>query len=475
MLTISPTDYGDMSMKQSSPLFKVLKSKSIDYRLIKISTPCSREQNAKTLSNEKKAVLRSVFLQTDEQPTLVILPYDEIIDFETLNAITDKPIHISQQKECETHDSYALPINASGEYRALIAQSIEQYKTVIFESGQPSILIEIAACDLIKLVRTAKVLSFTVNSKNLTLQTVHENQQRFTPDDDKRKKLERLYKLPAMPQMASELILLKNNSNANAHHLAALIEKDPSLTAQIIRYSKSAFFNYKGDINSVSEAISRVIGFDSVINIALGLAVGKKLKNPPDGPLGLNQFWRHAVYSATLAQTLSKLMPKNNRPKQDLAYLSGLLHNFGFLLLGHLFQPEFFLLNRLYASNLSGSITCIEKHALGMGAGQNAINMGHSELGAWLLEKWLLPEEVVTVAREHHNERYDGEHANYTSLMMLVDNALGLHGLGDNQGEALDERLCSQLKLSPETVHQELKKLIANSEHLDMTIQQFAA
>jgi len=83
-----------------------------------------------------------------------------------------------------------------------------------------------------------------------------------------------------------------------------------------------------------------------------------------------------------LAQALSKHLAKISRTKPDLSYLCGLVHNIGFLLLGHLFQPELFLLNRLYAANLTRSITLIEQHALGMGIGQNAINMRHAELGA---------------------------------------------------------------------------------------------
>jgi hypothetical protein len=47
------------------------------------------------------------------------------------------------------------------------------------------------------------------------------------------------------PQRASELISLKNNKNAHAKHLAALIHKGSSLTAQIIPYAKSAFLTIK--------------------------------------------------------------------------------------------------------------------------------------------------------------------------------------------------------------------------------------
>jgi len=209
--------------------------------------------------------------------------------------------------------------------------------------------------------------------------------------------------------------------------------------------------------------------------MALGLSAGKALKNPPDGPLGLNEFWKHAVYSATLAQRLSQKIPQDIRPNSNLAYLSGLLHNFGFLFLGHLFQPEFFLLNKLYAANLKCSIVAIEKHALGMGAGQNAINMGHAELGSWLLDNWQIPKEVIVATKEHHNHSYSGEHGNYASLIALVDSALGIHGIGDNRNEYLNTKFCKALKISPDVVLEELEKIISEHEQIESIAKQFAA
>ncbi|ORU93783.1 MAG: hypothetical protein A6F70_06645 [Cycloclasticus sp. symbiont of Bathymodiolus heckerae] len=459
-------------MMQYNSLISLLKANTISYRIISVAPSKTLEQNAKQLSTQQAIVLRSVFLQSDKGSVLATLPHDELIDFKKVTSATGYKTNLIPQKSSVR----IVPIPTNNTQKSFISKSIENYETVIFESGKSGELVQISSHQLRKLIPSHDYFSFTTKTTAIPLTTTDLKQQEaFTPDVEKRTKLERLYKLPAMPQMASELIRLKNSDGAHANDLARLIQGDPSLTAQIIRYAKSAFFNYQGDINSVSEAIARVIGFESVINIALGLSVGKRLKNPPDGPLGLNEFWKHAVYSATLAQALSKKIPKENRPKQDLAYLAGLLHNFGFLLLGHLFQPEFFLLNRLYAANLSRCITCIEKHALGMGAGQNAVNMGHAELGSWLLEKWHLPNEIVIVAREHHNRAYKGEHENYSTLIALVNNALGLHDLGDHREEHLSLALCAQLNLSSSVVHEELDKVLAQSDQIDLMIKQFAA
>ncbi len=90
---------------------------------------------------------------------------------------------------------------------------------------------------------------------------------------------------------------------------------------------------------------------DLVQDIAFGLALGKALNNPKDGPLGLNAFWKHAVYCAALTQTLCNSVEYSRRPPVGLGYMAGLLHNFGILLLGHLFPDQFERLNKAVQQN----------------------------------------------------------------------------------------------------------------------------
>ena len=466
-------------MLHTHQLIELLQSKAA--KLINVNPANTLQQNANNLSNPTTTVLRHSFLSSKNAVTLVILPFKELIDFKKMDSLIGSPASIIPYKDCSHYyinndKAHQLPLKPKNTDKIFIAESVHSYEFVIFESAKAGTLIQTTAEQLATLIQHSQFYSFSEKAPAIELKTPYtSNQKQFTPDKEKRQQLERLYKLPAMPQMANELIIIKNDDKAHVCDLARIIQQDPSLSAQIIRHAKSAFFNYQGDINSVNEAISRVLGFNSAINICLGLSLSKKLKNPPDGPLGLNEFWKHAIYSATLAQSLSKHLPKATRPRPDLAYLCGLLHNIGFLLLGHLFQPEFFLLNRLYAANLTSSITCIEKHALGMGAGQSAINMGHSELGAWLLEKWGLPEETITTARQHHSFNYSGQHSHYSSLIGLVNNALGLHDLGDHREETLNEDLCIKLNIKPSVVLNELDTLMEETNEIEMTIKQFVA
>lgn len=295
-----------------------------------------------------------------------------------------------------------------------------------------------------------------------------------TPCGDIRRRIEQIYELPPMPAVARRVLQLRNNPDASIAELAAIIELDPSLAAQVMRYAVSPFYAYRGKVGSIRDAITRVLGFDMVMNMALGLATGKSFRNPCDGPLGLHAFWQHAVYSATLVQALAKRMLPNARPQPGMAYLAGLLHNFGFLLLGHLFPPEFKLLNKLVTAHPESSVTELEKNVLGMGQAQGLLELGHAQIGAWLMQFWQMPDEVIVTLREHHNMHYEGEHAQFPHLVIVADHLLKRHDIGDAPDAFLPPISLDRLRLSEDIVLETAEQVLADCTALDTMAMQIA-
>ena len=107
-----------------------------------------------------------------------------------------------------------------------------------------------------------------------------------------RLRIESTTKLPAMPDVAQSLLRLNTNPNSSINDLIEIIELDPSIAAQIMRYARSALYGYRGEIPSLSYAIKVVLGYNSTIDIALGLSLGKTFNIPNSGPMGLYPFWQ---------------------------------------------------------------------------------------------------------------------------------------------------------------------------------------
>lgn len=281
-----------------------------------------------------------------------------------------------------------------------------------------------------------------------------------------RERLERITELPAMPEMAQRILQLRANPYADLRALAQIVDMDPSLAAQVVRFARSPLFGYQGSVSTTQDAIALVLGYDLTMNLLLGISVGRSFRNPSEGPLGLAAFWRHSIYTGSLTQVLSKSLAAPLRPKPGLAQLSGMLHNFGLLLLGDLFPAEFYWLNRRLEQQPQTPLLSLETRLLGT---------EHTALGAWLMESWNMPAEVITTVREHHNPDYDGVHAVYANLALIADRLLHRIGLGDAENADIPEALLHRYGLSVEQTDQVLTSILESASTLDLMAAQIAA
>jgi HD-like signal output (HDOD) protein len=283
---------------------------------------------------------------------------------------------------------------------------------------------------------------------------------------DIRNRIKRLEKLPPMPEMTQKILRLSAKPDADVKELVAVVELDPSLATQVMRYASSPFFSYQGKVDSVHTAITRVLGFNTVMNLALGATAARPFKIARNVPLGLDAFWRHAVYSAALVQALSSAVPKEIRPPAGMAYLAGLLHNFGHLLLGHLFKQEFLILNKFVSKYPDKPIDLIEHKVLGT---------NHGVIGSWLMEAWQLPEEIVIAVREHHNEYYQEIHAVYPQLVFLADRLLKGYDIGDAVDSQVPPALLDSLGIGEYQAMSITGRIMEGCEGLDSMASSFAS
>ena len=234
--------------------------------------------------------------------------------------------------------------------------------------------------------------------------------------------LQRTKLLPPLPETAHELLKLRNNPDANLEQLTRLIEKDPSLAAFIMTYARMAVYGYSDRITSVHSAVTLVLGFNAALNITFGIASAGCLKVPNQGPLGRLRIWSQALECAALCRELSNTMTKKQLIDPGLAYLSGLFHNFGYLLFAHLHPVQFNYLNDLVSRHPEEDARTLEIHAIGI---------THDTIGMYLIKAWDLPKEIAVAVAEHHFPDYSGEHAPYVQLVATANRLLKSNGMAD--------------------------------------------
>ena len=97
-----------------------------------------------------------------------------------------------------------------------------------------------------------------------------------------------------------------------------------------------------------------------------------------------------------------------------------MLHNFGYLLLAHVFPPHFSLICRHLEVNPHLCHSYVEQHLLGI---------SREQIGAWLMRYWDMPDELCTALRFQHDPTYDGQYAEYPNLVCLAVRLLRSRGL----------------------------------------------
>jgi HD-like signal output (HDOD) protein/prolyl-tRNA editing enzyme YbaK/EbsC (Cys-tRNA(Pro) deacylase) len=396
-----------------------------------------------------ESLVRGVVLKDELGLLLVVLPATHGVNEDALSKMLHRRVELAEEEQIKAAfpdclPRFIAPIGEAYGVRTIIDDSLVGAATLYFSAGDAASLIEVSGKEFFSLSGNARLARDF--ARLVTVGTDSGQSDSTLPAEgtgpdavsEIKRRVQQLKDLPALPQMARKIIELRMNPNANTEMLAKVVELDPSLAAQVIRYARSPFFSYQGKIDSIHTAISRVLGFEMVMNLALGIATAQPFKIPTIGPLGLNAFWRHATYSAALVQVLSRELPQTLRPPAGLSYLAGLLHNFGYLLVGHLFKREYCILSNLASDNPSVPLIEHERSVLGI---------EHGELGAWLLEQWNMPEEIIVAVREHHREDYDGPHAVYPRLVLLADRMLRGLDMGDAPTNELSPELLDALGL----------------------------
>jgi HD-like signal output (HDOD) protein len=268
-----------------------------------------------------------------------------------------------------------------------------------------------------------------------------------------RNRLQLLEQLPALPETAQQLLRLRNNPDADSKQLVTIIDSDPSLAAQVIRYAQLAGFGYGGRITSSEQAVSLVLGFSPALYMVLGLATAPSMKIANTGPLARTVIWQQGLATAALCQELSKAMPKEKEISSGLAYLSGLFHNFGYLLFGHFYPEEYRYLNEIVDRHPNEKIRALELHAFGI---------SHDMIGMWLMRAWKMPEEICTAVAEHHFPDYEGKHADYAKLIALANRLLNNSGMGDSCSYIENDALLESLGISQEQAQSAMEKIQPN-------------
>jgi HD-like signal output (HDOD) protein/signal transduction histidine kinase len=209
-----------------------------------------------------------------------------------------------------------------------------------------------------------------------------------TSTDDFFNRIETSKYLPTLPHIILKLIEVCNRDDSTSKDISQVINKDLSLTAKVLRMVNSVYYGLPQKVSDIGQAIS-LLGTDAVKNIAISTAVYHAFERAKgDAIFNLKSFWRHSLLCATLAKLIAK---KTLYPTPEEAFLSGLLHDIGKLVLWVNFPRE-------YAEIIQSS----KNHPDFILAGEMRLGATHCRVGAWLINQWQLQSFMADAVLYHH-------------------------------------------------------------------------
>jgi len=398
------------------------------------------------VSPPAEARVRGVLMSRGNHRVQVIVPERALFDVEALQQITKTELHAEPYDVAETTSAvpgfYDVPV--------VVDETLLGQNDLALTTTEPGAYLQTKGSDLLNGYYETRTGALTISlSREPTPSSRAEDVSVVTNAVNSftgltiQNRLDETLQIPPLPETARRIITLQADPYYDLRELTGIIETDPSIAARIMGWANSAFHNAKPQAKSIEDAVVRILGADTAMSMALGIAIGESLRLPRSHVGGLPPFWLDAVFCAATMEALARHIPANQRPVIGLCYLAGLLANFGTLVLGHVFPPYYTTICALQEANRHLPHTFID---------QQVLQLPREVVASALLELWALPQEVSDAVRFQYVGDYQGNNATYVNLLSLARKTLGAQGLNDHPPSPLDEAMAAGLGLNWEVL-----------------------
>ncbi len=214
--------------------------------------------------------------------------------------------------------------------------------------------------------------------------------------------------MSSLPSVAQRVLQTAQDENSSTTDLLAVVEQDPTLAIRILRTVNSSYYGLGHQVADLRTALT-MLGLVEVRNLALTVYVARLCEEPAKYcGFSREQLWHHLVTVGSIARLLARHCGKVD---PDEAYLAGLLHDVGVL-----------LIDQYMHGSLCQAIDLIQTGMSGIDAEQRVLTFDHSELGAYIAHQGSFPDRITNAIEYHHDaRRYLGPERELLEIVVLAD------------------------------------------------------
>jgi HD-like signal output (HDOD) protein len=217
----------------------------------------------------------------------------------------------------------------------------------------------------------------------------------------------RCVNLPSVPAVYSQVVEALQDPNASILAIGEIVARDAAMAAMILKLVNSAYFGVGHRIANLGDAVT-YLGTETIKSLLLFSHVFAQGARLAEDNLLVGPLWFHSFATANAAKMVVRCEGAD-RKLMDEAYVAGLLHDIGKLILvTNLPDPYNDVLALSRGEKLP--LTAAERKIFGA---------DHADVGGYLLGLWGLPVPVVEAIALHHKPE--------TAVQMVFSPLAALH------------------------------------------------
>lgn len=196
--------------------------------------------------------------------------------------------------------------------------------------------------------------------------------------------------LPSFPSLYLEVMEELDAEDPSVESIAAIISKDPGMTAKILQIVNSVAFGLTRQVVEPFEAVQQ-IGLGSVRSLVLSAHIFSCFEPKQIEGFSIEGLWSHSMRAGRVARLIMQLQDAEPADVEEAA-IAGMLHDIGRLMLANSLPDQFARAAKL----------AVEKQVTLHQAEMEVFGATHAGAAAYLLGLWGLPAPIVEAVAFHH-------------------------------------------------------------------------
>ncbi len=193
------------------------------------------------------------------------------------------------------------------------------------------------------------------------------------------------YKLPPLPVAVTQALRLIRQELLDIREICRVLSADAALAGRILSLARSPIFGLRRLPNTLQQAV-KVLGLQSLRRILVTAGAQTLYGGQSEAAAAA---WRHSLATALACQFLAK---RGGSIESDQAFLAGLLHDVGALVMLHGNRAQF---DKMWQRSRV-------KRGFSLDWEREFFPCDHAWIGASVLYRWHLDTAVVMAALSHH-------------------------------------------------------------------------